>query len=209
MTFMIYHLLKHPEAMRKLRAEIDEVLGGRPVQVEDFSKMPYLTGTFVLYLCLPLLNVPLAVMRETLRLTPPTSLRSVTPLEDTTLSDGKYYVKTGTTVLVLVWILHRDPLIWGDDVCWVISGYNKLVDDKLSRLRNSSQNECSEENSKPCRSVVLTLTSCLALILDLQQPNAWQPVRSSLHKLTVSESCPPVWIRCPSLHRQSICVAGS
>lgn len=50
MTFMIYYLLKNPEAMRKLRAEIDEVLGGRPVQCEDFSKLPYLTGT--LFLCL-------------------------------------------------------------------------------------------------------------------------------------------------------------
>lgn len=49
MTFIIYYLLKNPESMRKLRAEVDEVLQGRPVQYEDFSKLPYLTGALYLY----------------------------------------------------------------------------------------------------------------------------------------------------------------
>lgn len=44
LTFSIYHLLRTPEALRKLRAEVDEVVGNRPVQVEDLSKMPYLNG---------------------------------------------------------------------------------------------------------------------------------------------------------------------
>ncbi len=44
LTFTIYFLLKNPDKMRKLRAEIDEVLGGRPLEVEDFDKLPYLVG---------------------------------------------------------------------------------------------------------------------------------------------------------------------
>ena len=44
MTFMVYYLLKHPETLRKLRAQVDEVLGERPIQYEDFSKLPYLIG---------------------------------------------------------------------------------------------------------------------------------------------------------------------
>lgn len=44
LSFMVYYLLKNPEALRKLRAEVDTVLGSRPAQVEDFSKMPYLNG---------------------------------------------------------------------------------------------------------------------------------------------------------------------
>jgi cytochrome P450/NADPH-cytochrome P450 reductase len=44
MSFMVYFLLKNPEAMRKLRVEIDQVVGDRPVQYEDMSKLLYLNG---------------------------------------------------------------------------------------------------------------------------------------------------------------------
>lgn len=40
----MYYLLKNPEALRKLRAEIDEVVGDGPVQYEHLSKLPYLIG---------------------------------------------------------------------------------------------------------------------------------------------------------------------
>ncbi|KAF7351739.1 Fatty acid hydroxylase [Mycena sanguinolenta] len=99
MTFMVYFLLKNPETMRKLRAQIDEVLGDRPVQYEDFSKLPYL----------------IAVMRETLRLAATAPMRSAQPLEDTTIGGGKYTIKKETTIVIQAWELHRDPAIWGDD----------------------------------------------------------------------------------------------
>ncbi|KAF9263922.1 cytochrome P450 [Marasmius fiardii PR-910] len=99
MSFMTYYLLKNPSTMRKLQAEVDQVLGGEPVQYQDLSKMPYL----------------IAVMRESLRLSPTVSMRSVTPLEDTTLSNGKYAVKAGTALSVNIYMLHRDPAVWGDD----------------------------------------------------------------------------------------------
>jgi cytochrome P450 / NADPH-cytochrome P450 reductase len=44
MSFMTYYLLKHPESLKKLREEVDSVLGQRPLQVEDLSKLPYLVG---------------------------------------------------------------------------------------------------------------------------------------------------------------------
>jgi cytochrome P450/NADPH-cytochrome P450 reductase len=56
-------------------------------------------------------------MRETLRLTPTAAKRGVTPLQDTTLGGGKYFVKAGTIILVHVWNMHRDTLVWGEDVC--------------------------------------------------------------------------------------------
>ncbi|KAJ7234012.1 cytochrome P450 [Mycena haematopus] len=99
LTFAIYHLLRTPSALRKVRAEIDTVIGDRPATVDDLSKLPYLT----------------AVMRETLRLTPTAGKRGVTPIEDTTLGGGKYFVKAGTTILLHVWNMHRDPLVWGED----------------------------------------------------------------------------------------------
>ncbi|KAJ7794087.1 fatty acid hydroxylase [Mycena olivaceomarginata] len=99
MTFMVYFLLKNPETLRKLRAQIDEVLGEREVQYEDFAKLPYL----------------IAVMRETLRLAATAPMRSTTPIADTTLGGGKYAVKKGTAIVIQTWELHRDPAVWGDD----------------------------------------------------------------------------------------------
>ncbi|KAJ7154351.1 fatty acid hydroxylase [Mycena crocata] len=99
MTFMVYFLLKNPDKMRKLRAQVDEVLGDRPVQYEDFAKLPYL----------------IAVMRETLRLAATAPMRATCSLEDTTIGGGKYAIKKGTTIAIQAWEMHRDPAVWGDD----------------------------------------------------------------------------------------------
>lgn len=44
---MTYYLLKNPEAMRKLRQEVDEVIGGATPTVDHMTKLPYLTGAFL------------------------------------------------------------------------------------------------------------------------------------------------------------------
>ena len=41
---MLYYLSKNPEAMRKLREEVDSTLGDRPMSVQDVNKLPYLLG---------------------------------------------------------------------------------------------------------------------------------------------------------------------
>ena len=40
----MYYLLKNPEAMRKLREEIDTMIGGRMMTANDVHKLPYLLG---------------------------------------------------------------------------------------------------------------------------------------------------------------------
>ncbi|KAJ6453817.1 fatty acid hydroxylase [Mycena sanguinolenta] len=97
MTFMVY-FLKNPETMGKLRAQIDEVLGDRPVQYQDFAKLPYL----------------IAVMRETLRLAATAPMCSTQPLEDTEIGGGKYSIRIGgwvpTGALVMASVIQKfDP----------------------------------------------------------------------------------------------------
>ncbi|OCH86408.1 bifunctional P-450/NADPH-P450 reductase [Obba rivulosa] len=99
LTFAVYYLLKNPEAMRKLREEIDATIGDRVASVKDVNKLPYL----------------LAVMRETLRLSPSAPGRGCGAIEDTTLADGKYAVPKGINIVVNVAMAQRDPLVYGDD----------------------------------------------------------------------------------------------
>ena len=44
LTFCLYFLMKNPEAMRRAREEVDEVLGDQEIQIGDLSKLKYVTG---------------------------------------------------------------------------------------------------------------------------------------------------------------------
>lgn len=58
----------------------------------------------------------IAVLRETLRVTPSIPVRSTTAKEDTTIGGGKYAVKKGSTILLIYDCAAKDPAVWGDDV---------------------------------------------------------------------------------------------
>nr|BAL05197.1 cytochrome P450 [Phanerodontia chrysosporium] len=98
LTFILYYLLKNPEAMRKLREEVDTMIGSRTMTVDDVHKLPYL----------------IAVMRETLRLGPPAPARGTAPFEDALLK-GKYPVAKDGRIYCGIYMVHRDPKVWGED----------------------------------------------------------------------------------------------
>lgn len=96
-------LLANPEAMRKLRSEIDNVVVVGPdqqrrlVKESDLPMLPYLRG----------------VVNETLRLHPPAPL--LLPhcsSEDCVI--GGYDVPRNTVLMVNAWGLHRDPALWDE-----------------------------------------------------------------------------------------------
>ena len=100
LTFLTYEVLKHPDVLSKLRAEIDEVLGDQPITPNNISEMPY----------------TVAVMREVLRIHPPGVTRTVHCLEPTTIGNGKYAITPDDDIVISVASTNRDPAIWGDDV---------------------------------------------------------------------------------------------
>ncbi|KAH7848547.1 hypothetical protein Vadar_004244 [Vaccinium darrowii] len=89
-------LLNHPEVLHKVRTEIDTQVGhGRFIEEMDLAALPFLQ----------------CVINETLRLYPPVPL--LLPRyssEDCTV--GGFDVPRGTTLLVNVWAMHRDPKVW-------------------------------------------------------------------------------------------------
>ena len=118
MSIIIYYLIKCPEAMRKLREEIDSVLGDRQMTADDLARLPYLLGTHT-YSFSAVTHFYAdysAVMRETLRLTPVAPGRIIEAMEPTTLKGGRYAIDKGQVILVAIHSAHRDPKVWGDDV---------------------------------------------------------------------------------------------
>ncbi|PHU05560.1 Cytochrome 76A2 [Capsicum chinense] len=91
-------LLRHPEAMDKVKTEISKVVGpNRKFEESDIDNLPYMQ----------------VVIKESLRLHPPVPL--LLPRE--TIHDTKfmgYDVPKGTQVLVNVWATGRDPECWDE-----------------------------------------------------------------------------------------------
>lgn len=90
MTWTWYLLARHPDVAAALRAELDQVLAGRPPTAADLDQLPY-TGW---------------VIRETMRLYPPAWVVTRFAIEPTTL-DG-YTIPKGGTLFMSPYVMQRD-----------------------------------------------------------------------------------------------------
>lgn len=90
-------LINHPHILKKLREEIDNVVGkDRVVEESDIPNLPYLH----------------AVVKETLRLHPAAPLATRVSSKDVKV--GGYDVPANTSLFVNVWSVGRDPNYWKD-----------------------------------------------------------------------------------------------
>jgi cytochrome P450 len=89
-------LAQHPEAERRLHAELDEVLGDRPPIPHDLPHLPYATGVFA----------------EALRLYPTAAMIFRRTLEDHAV--GEYLIPKGGIVILSQYVMHRDPRFYPD-----------------------------------------------------------------------------------------------
>lgn len=98
MEWVMTELLRHPESMTKVKAELDRVVGEkRKLEESDLDNLPYLQ----------------AVVKETLRLHPPAPfLLPRRAVEDTKFMG--YDIPKGTQVLVNVWAIGREAESWDD-----------------------------------------------------------------------------------------------
>jgi cytochrome P450 len=94
MTWAFYLLSQHPEAHERIQTELQTVLGDRPVQFDDLSRLEYL-GRF---------------LDETLRLYPPVWAVAREALEDDQI--GGYRIEKGAGVGIAIYNLHRNPKYW-------------------------------------------------------------------------------------------------
>ncbi|MGR8934043.1 MAG: cytochrome P450 [Gammaproteobacteria bacterium] len=90
MTWMFYHLDRHPEVRERLEHEIDSVLQMRRPTLEDYEKLPYMQ----------------AVFDEAMRLTSPVYYVGREAVEDCTIGD--YRIPKGTVVQLCMRAVHLD-----------------------------------------------------------------------------------------------------
>ncbi|MEV7415382.1 cytochrome P450 [Streptomyces sp. NPDC089919] len=91
LTWALYLLAGAPGARARLEAELDEVLGGRAVTVDDYDRLVWTRQ----------------VVKEALRLYPPVWLMPAVARAGAAL-DGRA-VRPGTIVWCSQWTVHRDP----------------------------------------------------------------------------------------------------
>ena len=89
-----YLLSKNPESWRRMRQEVDEVLGGRTPTHEDVPNLAYTTR----------------VLLESMRLYPPIFVLMRCPTEDDEV--GGYHVPAGSNVVLCAYVTHRHTDFW-------------------------------------------------------------------------------------------------
>ncbi|NRB04093.1 MAG: cytochrome P450, partial [Rhodobacteraceae bacterium] len=101
MSFTLHYLMNYPDVLAKARDEVDRVLG-RDIAVQPTLKQ------------VNQLTYVQQVLFEALRLWPTAPAFSLSPYEDEVIG-GKYKIKAGTFVTILVTMLHRDKTAWGEN----------------------------------------------------------------------------------------------
>ncbi|MHC2409014.1 cytochrome P450 [Bradyrhizobium diazoefficiens] len=100
LSYTLYALLKHPDILKKAYDEVDRVFGpdvnAKPTY-QQVTQLTYITQ----------------ILKEALRLWPPAPAYGISPLADETIGGGKYKLRKGTFITILVTALHRDPSVWG------------------------------------------------------------------------------------------------
>lgn len=94
LSWIHYLLDAHPESRRKLRAEVQHVLGGRMPTSADLDRLVYTEQ----------------VVNEALRLYSPIHSLSRVALTDDTI--GGYHIPAGATIYVSLYATHRLPALW-------------------------------------------------------------------------------------------------
>ncbi|KAF2298055.1 hypothetical protein GH714_008229 [Hevea brasiliensis] len=99
--WILARMVLHPDTQAKIHCELDQVVGrSRPLMESDIHSMVYLQ----------------AVVKEVLRLHPPGPLLSWARLSISDTKIDGYDVPHGTTAMVNMWAITRDPEVWVDPV---------------------------------------------------------------------------------------------
>ena len=96
LAWAFYLLARHPAVARRLAAEVDRCLGGRPPQLDDLMRLSFTRQ----------------IVDETMRLYPPTALLARQADQPDNLAG--YPIPKGALMLLVPYLAHRHPDLWPD-----------------------------------------------------------------------------------------------
>jgi cytochrome P450 len=96
LTFTLHLLGFHPEAQRRVHAEIDEVLGGQPPTMENVRELEYTT----------------MAIKEAMRLFP--AAHTIPRVSKVPYQVNGYTIPAESATIVSAWATHRHPSFWDD-----------------------------------------------------------------------------------------------
>ena len=119
LSFVFYYMLKNPSALERAQQEVDDVVGTGKLTVDHLSELKYVN----------------AMLRETLRLMPTAPAFTVGALKDDVIG-GKFAVKKGEPLNVLLQAAHCDTTVYGPDASeWKPE---RMLDEDFKRLPPNS-----------------------------------------------------------------------
>ncbi|XP_058085958.1 cytochrome P450 78A3-like [Magnolia sinica] len=169
--WILARLVLHPDIQSKVHEELDVIVGkSRPVTVSDIPALVYLQ----------------AVIKEVLRLHPPGPLLSWARLSitDTTV-DGRH-VPAGTTAMVNMWAITRDPDIWAQPTSFLPERFVSVeADVEFSVLGSDLRLAPFGSGRRSCPGKALGLTTVSYWVASLLHEFVWVP--SELDAVNLSE----------------------
>ncbi|GMP43934.1 hypothetical protein CsSME_00013102 [Camellia sinensis var. sinensis] len=152
--WILARIVLHPDVQSSVHDELDKVVGqSRVVTETDITEMEYLP----------------AVVKEVLRLHPPGPLLSWSRLAITDTTIDGHHVPMGTTAMVDMWAIMRDPEVWSDPLVFKPDRFVNTSDSNFSVLGSDLRLAPFGSGRRTCPGKTLGLTTVtfwVALILQ-------------------------------------------
>ena len=159
--WILARMVLHPECQSRVQDELDRVVGkSRPVKESDLPSMVYLA----------------AVVKEVLRLHPPGPLLSWARLSITDTTVDGYHVPAGSTAMVNMWAITRDPRVWPDPLDFTPDRFvSSPADVEFSLFGSDLRLAPFGSGRRTCPGKTLGLTTATFWVASLLHEFEWIP----------------------------------
>ncbi|TQE13392.1 hypothetical protein C1H46_000959 [Malus baccata] len=160
--WILARMVLHPQVQSTVHDELDKVVGrSRAVDETDISQLVYLT----------------AVVKEVLRMHPPGPLLSWARLAITETTIDGYHVPAGTTAMVNMWAISRDPEVWADPLEFEPERFvAREGEQEFSVFGSDLRLAPFGSGRRTCPGKALGLTTVTFWIASLLHEYEWQPL---------------------------------